>query len=228
MPAQPLSKVRRNATVTILSDTLLRRPDLAALIAQTIAQVSSADSAFALVLSKLFHADYATIITIYEALTGQAAKRQLLLGAAAEKLPPDDLKLLQATLKAIKPVRDRRNEFAHHMWGECPELPDALLLVDQKMHVNFEVALRRFSDFGVMSRVFKGAWTPPPAPEIDRSRVFVYRAKELREVCDAAIAAEAYAWSFARYLNDGPESAEARRWLLNEAPVAQALQSLSQ
>lgn len=78
---------------------------------------------------------------MYLRLNNAEARRSVLDAAASTTLSTDDYTLFALTMKAIKPIRDRRNDFAHGFWGITAELPDALLWVSADDHIAYDVAL---------------------------------------------------------------------------------------
>ena len=119
-----------------------------------IARWSDIDKTLAeLLLLMLKSPDLKVGMAMFQALNSGEAKRAALLAAAAEALRGnvDDHNLFLAVLRTIKGSRDRRNEFAHQLWGVARELPDALLLVDPKDWVKHTTALKSY-DKGLSSR----------------------------------------------------------------------------
>ena len=66
-------------------------------------------------------------LQMYLSLIGGAQRRAVLRAAAEGGLDTEHLALFNVMMKAIKPIGERRNDFAHGLWGISDELPDALL-----------------------------------------------------------------------------------------------------
>ncbi len=140
MPPQPIRSVRRNATVQLDPFALRRHPDLAARVAEIIAVWSRVDSELGGILAYMLKGGARPSIAMYSALTSSAAQMAALEAAARVSLSPDDLGLFRAILVLVKRAGAKRNKIAHWLWGDSPEIPEALLLVDPEavllQHVN--------------------------------------------------------------------------------------------
>jgi hypothetical protein len=75
-------------------------------------------------------------------LSSAEARRSVLDTAAKQSLSDDDYALFSLTMKALKPARDRRNDFAHGIWGTADELPDALLWISADDHIKYRSYVR--------------------------------------------------------------------------------------
>lgn len=163
---QPLSRVHSNPSVTVSSGAIANSPDCARLVMRVIADWAHIDGDISTILTTLLGADVAVGAAMYQALTGGDARRAALLGAAQKALPPWKYILLQAVLKATKPSRDERNDFAHHVWGNVKEIPDALLLMHPHVVLEMNVSHREVRYEGN-----QGVITPKG---LDTSKIMVY------------------------------------------------------
>lgn len=153
---------------------LAHRPELALLVMQIIAAWSHTENALGRFLAACMHAESSAGLKMYLSLSGGEARRAVLEAAASTSLDADDLARFRLVMRAIKPMRDRRNEFAHGIWSMSPDLPDALIWRSSDRDVGEHDGLLRRD--------------PPP----DRG-LMVYRAKDLQDDLGNAIEASSAA-----------------------------------
>ena len=177
------------------------RPTLAAKAMRLINMWSHADALFASIVVERFATnDFRLVTAMLNTLTGTDARRAAMLAAAEESLGSDSdrFKYFAAVDLAVRKYRNRRNLYAHGLWGYSDQLPDALLLIDSR-HVHAALAriahnkeiLFRWED---LNRELPG--TPPPPLElmegIDIAHVWVYEGRDLD--ADIAKAQEVSTW----------------------------------
>lgn len=212
---QPLSRVRRNARLIVTPAALSHRPELAALAMQVIAQWADIDGDFAGILSLMLKTDVAVGTAMYLALVGGGTRRAALAAAAGKALAPADLELFYGVERAIKPSRDRRNEFAHHAWAYADELPDALLLLPAELVTWANVGARQHVidtaiPFEVQDGVVRKVLQLPPARHLDRSRIMVFKHADFER--DVLLAGEAshLVYLLWQVLGEGPYADSSR------------------
>lgn len=192
---QPLSKVKPDAGIWFDADGLRKHPQLAAYAMEVIARWSHIDKMLAELLADMMRsADIAVAMAMYQAIFGGESKRAALLEAAAEHFGPksSDYHLVRAVLECNQAFRNRRNDFAHHMWGTSKDIPDALLLVDPKVWVKHDTTLkahRRAKKDSDPVRQALNVDKPPPLAWLDRGLVQVFRKPDLTEAVDQSITA---------------------------------------
>ena len=189
---QPLSKICPLASVLFDPGALLERPALAVFPMTVIARWADIDKSLAeLLLLMLKSPNLSVGMAMFQALNSGEAKRAALLAAAAEALEQnvDDHNLFRAVLNAISASRNRRNHFAHHLWGVARELPDALLLADPKDWVKQSTAVEAYEQ-GLTdadtSVFFETMLKPQPTLFVDRRKVRVFSKLALAADADAA------------------------------------------
>jgi hypothetical protein len=170
MSPQPLSRVKPTCLFSFYPEALNNHPELVPMIMDTINLWSRTEYEWASVLVGLLHADPATGIAMYQKVASSDSRRQMVLAAAAVGLSQLDSIFVQATMAAIKEARETRNSFAHYIWGESNDLPDALLLVDAKQLTGCDVQIAQ-----QVREAFKGAGGIITPPEIDMSQVMVWK-----------------------------------------------------
>jgi hypothetical protein len=148
---QPLSRVRPGAGRMGGPQHITMRPELAVLVMGVISAWTYTEISLGRILATCLHADSSAGLAMYLSLSGGEAKRTTLEAAAHANLTPEHLELFTLVMKAIKPVRERRNDFAHGMWTISDDLPDALLWDAPKAELlEFEKSLKETPREGIM------------------------------------------------------------------------------
>jgi hypothetical protein len=176
MPPQPVRSVRRNATVLISHEALLRHPKLATSMAYAIAVWSRIDAELGTILAYMLKGDTQAAVAMYAALTSSQAKMDALEAAARVSLVGDDRRLFAAVLILVKRAGAKRNRVAHWLWGECPQIPNALILIDPDAVLDFHTDVKEFMQ--ALSEDKLGV----PRPKVDIARAFVYRSADFAEI----------------------------------------------
>jgi hypothetical protein len=129
---QPLSRVNPNcATEWGSNSVMLKRPHVAAKVAQYIAEWSEIESLLGLFLALLLHANQKAILAIYSGLENRTSQLRMIASAAEASLTPDHFDLIETLLRVdIRPCMKYRDRLAHWNWGYADQLTDALLLRD--------------------------------------------------------------------------------------------------
>ncbi len=78
--------------------------------------------------------------TIYLAMETQSAKTAAIVALANAHLSEENRDLLKAVLAVAKSRQKDRDRIAHGVWGESPNIPDALLLINQKDKIRTELS----------------------------------------------------------------------------------------
>lgn len=141
---QPLSRVKNVTAIHMGSHALQVYPRLAALIVRYIAVWSQTEIELGGVLALILRLEEATAfaaVQMYLRLTSADARRSVIDAAAKSMLHETDYRLFSLTMKALRPIRARRNDFAHGYWGLTPELEDALLWVGSDDYIAFNAIM---------------------------------------------------------------------------------------
>lgn len=182
-----------------------------------IANWAHIDGDLSVILTTMLGADVHIGAAMYQALSSAEAKRAALLAAAKEALPDWKYIILQAALKATKPSRDQRNDFAHHVWGTAPELPDAILLMHPNVVLQVNVSCRQ-----IQNQSGNRVITPQ---NLNYSKIMVYKeadfAKAVRE-SNKVYLIYGYLW---QTIYGAPEIG--RRWPLSEPLIQPIVANLS-
>jgi hypothetical protein len=199
------------------------------------------DGSLAKMLSHIVASDFAIVVAMLHALKSQEAQHSAILGAAAKALSLDDSLLLNAVWKVTRASRDRRHEYAHHLWG-IPNIPEALALLNPRDGLNelvaFEERMEEWKKHMDQIRntdtveVYYNTNYPrslppsPPSESHDYSNVKCFRKQDLQYDLREAEQARLWFLDLQRALfGPSPQAkAEARQQLLAAPQIAQALQ----
>ena len=159
---QPLSRVLPNAGVVFGNAgdrPLTRHPELAVLAIEAIASWSNVEGFMLRLFMQLLGGNESLAASVFLALENQSSKTSAINAAAATTLSdrPAELAVLRAILAIAKSNEKDRNKLAHWTWGDSPEIPDGLLLVDPRASLG----------------------------QLDRSEVYVYRAADFQRIIGA-------------------------------------------
>lgn len=210
---QPLSRVASSAGLIVDPDTLTRFPELAALAAQAIGAWSNTELMLGNFLAKMLGISARQGITMYAALESFQPQMRALYAAATDFFEAEDKKLFDATMFVIRRAAKERNEFAHGIWGHCPELPDALLLVDA--HVLWDWTAKK-TEWAAEARERA---TPPLFDfTFDNSKVFVYKKADFRSAIGRIRKSTRYATLLAQLSPSVPSVAALIRGQLRSVP----------
>jgi hypothetical protein len=119
-------------------------PRLAAQIVRYIAIWSQTEIELGGVLALVLRLEQATAfaaVQMYLRLTSADARRSVLDAAAQSMLAEVDYGLFSLVMKALRPIRARRNDFAHGYWGLTPELENALLWVGADDYIAYNAVM---------------------------------------------------------------------------------------
>lgn len=156
---QPLSSVAPHASVIIGNAgdrPLARHPQLAILAIEALASWSNVESFMLNLFVQLLGGHGALAANIFLSLEIQNAKTAVIQAAANTVLKnePDKIKLLNAIIAIAKTNQKSRDKLAHWTWGDSPNLPDALLLVNPKTTLG----------------------------DIDKDEIYVYREQDFKQI----------------------------------------------
>lgn len=159
---QPLSRVVPTAGVIIGNAgdrPISRHPELAVLAIEALASWSNVEAFLLRLFVDLFGGHGALAADVFLSLQNQSAKSAAINAAATSVLSgrPDELMALRAILALAKTNEKERNKIAHWVWGECPQLQDAVLLVDPRATVG----------------------------DLDLSNILVYRANDFQSIIES-------------------------------------------
>lgn len=79
--------------------------------------------------------------TAFAVIKGDKQRAHYIRSFAKKTSRPRVSETIDWAYKFSEPVYKIRNAFAHHIWGECPALPDALILADPKDRLTGHAAL---------------------------------------------------------------------------------------
>jgi len=224
MPPQPLSRVKVKCQIRFEWDSLSSQPLLATQVAHVISIWSYADVIIAQILAGFLRADHYIVMAMFQAIASAEARRDVLHAAAKEALSGEDHLLFTAVMRVTAASRRRRNEFAHHVWGRCPEIPDTALLAPPNVVGNMLLTPKVPSG---ESQDEKLKQAEKIAASLDRSQILVYREKDLFEEAVSANDAAKNINCLAHVLTGTPWRDEMRSELLKQSEIQQQLEKFS-
>jgi hypothetical protein len=174
---QPLNRVVPNASFQHNPNVLNDKPKLSKYVASIFAQWGLIEYRLSLLLVRILGADAEPALAMFSTLTAQHLQLGALEAAAKAALSSTEFDIFQAGMDITDRVQTPRNHLAHWIWGDCPELPDALCVADPKMAKErdreFTLALERFDKDGINVEEFYRLNNP------DTASVLVYREGDL-------------------------------------------------
>lgn len=178
---QPLSNYSPDFTVDEWGSGALRKyPNLAALAMEVIGIRSYIDMKLSGVLAHFIRVDLETATVMHQALVSMEARLGVLHAAAEHVMSTEDYKLFAAALKTTKASLSTRHGFAHHVWGICEKVPDALILTAPK-----HMAKERARLLGALATGGRPKMGPHGWPW-DSTKWFVYKEQDFRNEISAA------------------------------------------
>lgn len=214
MSPQPMGPVFKEIHLCASASVLEQRPKLAILVAQIISQWSVVEMYVGNVFACLIGANNDSAMIMYDSLRTAGAKHSTMQSLARHRIHPEDMKLFQAVLNAIKPVEVKRNAFARCTINSRDDLPDGIILVDPR-HVARAVYARMLHS------------TLPPSfqnvsDELKRKSL-IYREADLRLILKEIEEAQELAFYLAGLFLSGDHLPDARSRLQSSARVAKEL-----
>lgn len=186
MSPQPLNRVKPVRTIEMYPEALDKCPALAGKVMRIIGTWSAIESEFFRLAASFLRADFQIVTTMLLEVTSNEGRRAAIRAAAEHALSGGDLAVFKAIDDLAKACRDRRNEFAHYVWGWSEELPDALLLFEPPYLAQHTAAVLAYYHKYDPFRTGDGllaigaiASGDPEWPRLDHSKVMVYREADL-------------------------------------------------
>lgn len=146
---QPLNRVIPNATVNQYPNTLDSKPELLPLVSSIFAHWSLIEYRLSLLLVRVLGADAAPALAMFSTLTAQHLQLGALEAAAKAALTPTEFDVFKTAMTVTDSVQTPRNHLAHWVWGYCPELPEALLLIEPKALKEQDIEFTKALEAGI-------------------------------------------------------------------------------
>jgi hypothetical protein len=231
---QPVNKIRSKSIISFNSADLSKVPHLISYPMQVIAIWAEIDSVLAEMLTQFTKSDFAVVVSMLHALRSQEAQLRMIRAAARHVLDQADHNLFISVEKSAKASRNKRNRFAHHLWGVPDDPADSLALLDPKDNLRGLAAIKEnLGEWAtevaaaIEQHIISGDPAPyndMPSDHIDWSKVQLYRETDLKsDVGDAQKAREWYSLLSLVVLPQFPEiKGAARQQLLKELPALHA------
>ena len=219
MPIQPLSRVvppNKGVDLHFMNqDTMARRPMLAALIAETIAEWSQVECSLGVILAVILETEAQTGLAMLLTLTSSNNQMTMVSAAAKAKLTVADEELFSAVLSLVRSAAKDRHKFAHWCWAYTSVLPDALLLIAPTHQAKWLANMLGYHD--------------PIGADISHDDIYVLREDDARETLQRMRDTRAWLWELIGIFKeqiDRQKRAERRQKLSTEPPILEALTRL--
>lgn len=178
---QPLSKVSPKAGVAFGPRFMEKRPELAQIVAFSIAHFAYVELQFSFIYHLVVGTDAAVAFAMLK--TSQARRQNVrnVKAAADHSLNTNERAFIEQVLSEFLAVAKARDAFAHNLWGVSDQLPDALLMIEPDYYHHMSIVNERASREG----------RAPTVEELLQSNdsIMVYRRadleRELKRINDA-------------------------------------------
>lgn len=147
---QPLSSfpsIRQQYNIRWGYETLTERTELAQLVAQVIAVGAQIEYAQDRAVSTIVGHDNDLAFAMFASLKSPTVRKSTMSELAEDRLSGAIRTTFNVAISAYDTVSGHRNDFAHHIWGICDQLPDALLLSHPKHRVYDERRMFKYIDW---------------------------------------------------------------------------------
>jgi hypothetical protein len=187
----PLSTVKPGATVELNTNALKERPELSQLIAVAVGKWAHVEHLLALLMIRILGANHRPSIAMFTTLTSSNLQMVALKAAGQAGLRDDDLDHFSASVRVAESAGKQRHKLAHWIWGQSPDLPNALLLADPAHLFENELTMERINSLGgffAMAKLIPFPREETSLAEIyrsyayDETAIFVYRKSDLERI----------------------------------------------
>lgn len=158
-------------------DAMPSNPKIASLASQVIAATSIIENMRAHILANILGADLQVSMAMYSTISNTQQRQKALLAAAKVGLPEDEARVLRRIEQVTAGTSQARHKFAHWIWGQAKEMPDALLLIPQVYDNDQVMAFPGGTGFIL------------PAPH---DKILVYTESDLEKIVEDAWTAASY------------------------------------
>jgi hypothetical protein len=218
MPPQPLSSKHLSGGVAIHPLALRRHPELASRVGEIIAIWARIEAGLATILGRMLGSHARPSRAMYATIHNSQRQEAVLEAAAKDSLSKENRELFDLLMVAVKCADATHYKVAHWLWGDSPDFPDSLILVDPSALVEYD---KTMSDF--LAAVERGAAAEIP-PALDFSRSFVWEDQHFSEAIDEMNDVYFLIRRFASLLLTKPGAdAGLRSQLLNSPRIQQVL-----
>jgi hypothetical protein len=143
-PYRPAGK-KAKETVFIRSQVAELYPALSARAARCFALGAQIESLYGLILTTMLDADAKPAAAMYRSLTSLNAQSAAVQAAAEAVLNDDELDVLAAISSLCNRAMKHRHRLAHWIWGSSFAYPEAIILIDPVVLLEFETGAVRFT-----------------------------------------------------------------------------------
>lgn len=142
-PVRPSGKKAREF-VFILSGVARRYPELSAIAANCIALGAQIESLYGSILTTVLGAEAAPAAAMYRSIQNSSIQTTVVLAAAKTVLKPSEFDVLSVIVGICNAALKPRHQLAHWVWGQSNGYPEAIVLIDPKALLEYEIGIGRF------------------------------------------------------------------------------------
>ena len=163
------------ATIDVGTRVTGQHPALEGILGGCVMVWTHVEAEMALFLGHLLGAQNSVTLAVFQAIRRSNPQRSALAEAAKLSLDADDYSLFAAVFDAHKVLEDERNALTHGHFGTSTKLPEGLVWMNAKEYLTIPAKM-----------TFTVTPTWDDDDQIDLlSKLWVYRAVELQEICDS-------------------------------------------
>lgn len=179
MPPQPLSNIKRDATVEIPPVDLTKRPGGALWIASCISAWSAVEFHLGLMMIAFLGKAASPTVAIYVDLIAFRTRIEALIAAAKNTLSDEYYEIFEALISFTRVAAKKRDKLAHHLWTYSCDLPDALLLIDPRdLLPEFTNGIAK----AIEGKAAKEYFFTEKDIKIDYNLIYVYKMQDFAEL----------------------------------------------
>ena len=137
-PTRPAGKNAKE-TIQVLSWVADWKPHLSSKASRCIALGSLIENLYGAILTSMLGANAKPAAAMYKSLQSLNAQSAVVLAAAEAVLSDDELDVLSAVTSLCNRAMKHRHRFAHWVWGHSKGYPEAIILIDPKALLEYEL-----------------------------------------------------------------------------------------
>jgi hypothetical protein len=228
MPRQRVPKhLLQNTNSTIGPDSLIERPEHAALIGQSCAAWSYVEAEMAVLLGALLGANSEAAIAVYQTLRRATARVEAVNAAAKTALSPKEKELIEAIFLVHQSAEAERNALSHGCFIAVESMPDAIVWIESS---KFSLASVKFHHHPAHAHILGALTAFKVLGEQLADDAFYYTIGDLTSVVLQIKTIRDILQSLISYLLDRPNQRRSRQEkfdrIYNLAPIQEALRVL--
>jgi hypothetical protein len=162
---------------------LHREPELAALVGESVAKWAAIEHSLGNILVEILGSHITPGLAMFSVLTSASAQLDTIKAAANVTLQGEALDAFHATINVVQSAQKQRNRLVHWLWGQSPQVPNALLLTDPTYIRNKRVEVDQFHREDARQRVAEMSREEMrELHAFDHTKIYVYRKGDLERI----------------------------------------------